>query len=80
MTTQTKNPLYVVKGGVVHPTENIWDYVVERLNLGPVLNILGELLKMLMNVVKDYPTFLFAKNLIDQIVEKVTQLRTRFQL
>ncbi len=77
--SKPKNPLYVVKGTTVHPTENVWDYMVERLNLRPLLNILNELLKVVLNSVKDYPTFLMAKNFVDQIVEKVLSLKLRFQ-
>ena len=80
MTTKTKNPLYVVKGKTVHPAENIWEYVVERLNLRPLIKILNQILEMVLASVKDYPTFLFAKNFIDQLTEKIQQLRAKFQL
>ncbi|MFA5584208.1 MAG: hypothetical protein WDA09_08330 [Bacteriovoracaceae bacterium] len=73
-----KNPLYLVKGKTVHPTQNIWEYVIEKFNLRPVINILFQLISFILEQVKDYPSFVFARQFIENVIEKIQGLRTRF--
>lgn len=65
---KNKNPLYVVKGKTVLEASGIVDLLVKKLNLEPALEILNKVLAFLLAQVKDYPTFLFVKKFVDQIV------------
>ncbi|HLT22664.1 MAG TPA: hypothetical protein VKZ84_04445 [Bacteriovoracaceae bacterium] len=73
-----KNPLYLVKGKTVHPTHTVWEYVIEKFNLRPVINILFQLISFILEQVKDYPSFVFARNFIENIIEKLQGMRARF--
>lgn len=75
-----KNPLYLVKGKTVHPTGGVWEYLVLKFNLTPVLNILKNLLNYILEQVKDYPSFILAKNFINQIVDQLKFIKERFAL
>lgn len=75
-----KNPLYLVKGKTIHPTHNIWEYVIERFNLRPVLNIFEQLIRFVLEQVKDYPTFVFAKNFIQETIDKLNNFKKSFAL
>jgi hypothetical protein len=68
---KNKNPLYVVKGKTVLEASGILDLVVKKLNLTPVIEVLSKMLSMLMDQVKDYPTFLYLKKFVDSLVEKL---------
>lgn len=67
---KNKNPLYVVKGKDVEEARNVFDLVLKKLNLGPVYEFIQNLIKMLLENVKSYPTFVAIKNMIDELVVK----------
>ncbi|HLW57318.1 MAG TPA: hypothetical protein VKY27_08030 [Bacteriovoracaceae bacterium] len=73
-----KNPLYLVKGKTVHPTKSLWEYVVIKFNLRPILNILNQIFQFILEQVKDYPSFVTAKNFVDQFINRLHQLKERF--
>lgn len=73
-----KNPLYLVKGQTVHPTKSLWEYVVIKFNLRPILNILNQIFQFILEQVKDYPSFVTAKNFVDQFINRLHQLKERF--
>lgn len=75
-----KNPLYLVKGKTILPTQNIFEYVVERFNLKPLLQVIQNLMNFILEQVRDYPTFLMAKNFMDEISMSLNMLKKRFSL
>jgi hypothetical protein len=67
---KSKNPLYVVKGKDVEEAHGVVDLIIKKFNLAPVISLLESVVKMLLAQVKDYPTFLAIKNIIDEFIEK----------
>lgn len=68
-----KNPLYVVtkKGNVVEEANNFLDAVIKKLNLGPLIDFINQLIQMILEQVKDYPTLMAAKKFIDLLVGRM---------
>jgi hypothetical protein len=75
-----KNPLYVVKGKDVQEAKDIFDLVIKKLNLEPVVQFLQNMLKMILDNIKSYPTFLAMKNLLDELVVRYFGLIKKFGL
>ena len=73
-----KNPLYVVKGKDVQEAKDIFDLVIKKLNLEPVVQFLQNMLKMILENIKSYPTFLAMKNLLDELVVRYFGLIKKF--
>lgn len=73
-----KNPLYLVKGQTVHPTKSLWEYVVLKFNLRPVISLLNKILHLVLEQVKDYPSFVVAKKFLGQLLERVHTLKAVF--
>lgn len=71
MKNKQKNPLYVVKDQNVEQASGVFDFIVKKLNLGPVLNLLQTLLDLLMEQVNSYPMFKVFKDFFDLIVKKL---------
>lgn len=67
---KSKNPLYVVKGKDVEEASGMIDLIIKKFNLTPAITFLETVVKMLLAQVKDYPTFLAIKNIIDEFIEK----------
>lgn len=69
----SKNPLYVVtkKGTVVEEATSYLDAMVKKLNLKPVLDFLDWLIKAMLDLVKDYPTFIAIKNFFDLVMKRL---------
>lgn len=63
---KNKNPLYVVKGQNVEQAKNLFDMLIKKLDLEPVMRILNQLLEFLLSQVKSYPMFAVVKSMIDQ--------------
>lgn len=63
---KNKNPLYVVKGQNVEQAKNIFDMLIKKLDLEPVMRILNQILEFLLSQVKSYPMFAVVKSMIDQ--------------
>lgn len=75
---KNKNPLYVVKGKEVQEAFGLFDLVVKKFNLGPVIRVLESIIKMLMEQVKSWETFIAVKKFIDEMMETVLTLGKRF--
>ena len=75
-----KNPLYVVKGKDVQEAKNMMDLVIKKFNLGPVIQVLQNILKMILDNIKDYPTFQAMKSFLDELVVKYFVLVKKFGL
>jgi len=76
---KTKNPLYVVKGKTVLEAHGIWDLLVKKLNLSPVIEVFSKLLFMLLDQVKDYPTLVAVKKSFEIILGKIQELLVNFK-
>lgn len=70
MAPKPKNPLYVVtnKGKDVESAKNLFDVLVKKFNLEPVIELLKTFLKMFAENAKSYATFVEMKKLFDQYV------------
>lgn len=77
---KAKNPLYVVKGKDVEEAESIVDLVIKKFNLAPMLQMLQNIFKMLLENVKDYQSFKVVKSLLDELVVKYFSLVKKFGL
>jgi len=75
---KNKNPLYVVKGKDIEEASGLFDLVVKKLNLQPVIDVFNSLLKMLLEQVKSYPTFVAIKELIDELIVKYFGMLKKF--
>lgn len=63
---KNKNPLYVVKGQNVEQAKNLFDMLIKKLDLEPVMRILNQIFELLLSQVKSYPMFTVVKSMIDQ--------------
>jgi mannitol/fructose-specific phosphotransferase system IIA component (Ntr-type) len=77
---KNKNPLYVVKGKDVQEAKDIFDLVIKKLNLEPVVQFIQNILKMILENIKNYPTFIAMKNLLDELVVRYFGLVKKFGL
>lgn len=77
---KNKNPLYVVKGKDVHEAKDLFDLVIKKLNLEPVMEFIQNILKMILENIKTYPTFVAMKNLLDELVVRYFGLIKQFGL
>ena len=67
---KNSNPLYVVKGDQVEQANNFLDMLVKKFNLEPLIELLMNILKTLLENVSSYPMFLMAKDFLDQILAR----------
>ena len=78
MTTEkkrkSKNPLYVVKGKNVEIANGIFDMIVKKLGLGPVIEILQKLMAELFKNIQSYSMFMAVKKIVDELIEKYIAL------
>lgn len=77
---KNKNPLYVVKGKEVQEAKGIFDLVIKKMSLEPVLEFVQNMLKLILENIKTYPTFLAMKNLLDELVVRYISLIQKFGL
>lgn len=75
-----KNPLYVVKGQNVEEAKNLIDLVVKKLNLDPLVTMLQNLFQMILENIKDYPTFLAMKKMLDNLIVYYFSFIKKFSL
>lgn len=80
MKAKNKNPLYVVKGKDVEEASNVLDLVLKKFNLEPVIQFIQNMLKMILDNIKTYPTFVAMKNLLDELVVRYFSLVEKFGL
>lgn len=76
---KAKNPLYVVKGSTVMEARSVLDLMLKKLNLEGAFEIFMNVVRLLLKQVTNYPTFITAKNMIDQLVTNFMQLVERFR-
>lgn len=77
---KNKNPLYVVKGKEVQEAKDIFDLVIKKLNLEPVVQFLQNMLKLILENIKSYPSFVAMKNLLDELIVRYFGLIKKFGL
>ena len=77
---KNKNPLYVVKGKDVQEAKDIFDLVIKKLNLEPVVQFIQNVLKMILENIKTYPTFVAMKKLLDELIVRYFGLIKQFGL
>ncbi len=75
-----KNPLYVVKGKDVQEVKGMVEFMIKKFNLGPVVQILQNIFKMLLANVKDFSTLQVVKSFIDELLVKYFSLVKKFGL
>jgi hypothetical protein len=68
--SKSKNPLYVVKGKDVQEASDVLDLIVKKLGLESVVQFLQSMLKMILENIKSYPTFLAMKTLLDDLMTR----------
>ncbi len=78
--SKAKNPLYVVKGKDVQEASDIVDLVIKKLGLEPVVQFLQTMLKMIIENVQSYPTFLAMKNFLDELMVRFFGVFKKFGL
>lgn len=77
---KNKNPLYVVKGKDVQEAKDVFDLVIKKLNLEPVVQFIQNMLKLVLENIKSYPTFVAMKNFLDELVVKYFSFVKKFGL
>jgi len=70
MKSKAKNPLYVVKGQDVQEASGVFDLVVKKLNLEPMILFIQNMIKFLLEQIKSYPTFIAIKSFLDELFER----------
>lgn len=78
--SKVKNPLYVVKGKDVQEAKHLLDLVLKKFNLEPVVEFIQNMLKMILENIKSYPTFVAMKNLLDELMLKIFSLVSKLGL
>jgi hypothetical protein len=68
--SKSKNPLYVVKGKDVQEASDVLDLIIKKLGLESVVQFLQSMLKMILENIKSYPTFLAMKTLLDEMLSR----------
>lgn len=68
---RTKNPLYVVKGNDVEEAQGVFDMLMKRFNLQPVMEFLMHIFRFLLENVKNYQTFIILKELLDDVMKRL---------
>jgi hypothetical protein len=67
--TKKQNPLYVVKGDQVEEADGLFDMLFKKFNLGPVIDILNAIFKMLVENIKTYAVFVAVSEFFDLVVD-----------
>jgi hypothetical protein len=72
---KNKNPLYVVKGDQVEAATDLFDMLVKKLNLTPVIEIFTSLVKILLENISTYAMFIAVKEFFDFLIQKIELFR-----
>jgi hypothetical protein len=80
MKAKSKNPLYVVKGKDVQEASNMFDMIVKKFNLEPLMLFVQNMLKMILENIKSYPTFVALKNFLDELIVRYFGFIKKFGL
>jgi hypothetical protein len=75
---KNKNPLYVVKGRDVHPVQNLFELVIKKLNLEPLVEILQRLLKFMLEQVKSWQMLVSVQKAIDEFIIRYISAAKKF--
>lgn len=67
---KNSNPLYVVKGDQVEQANNFVDMLIKKFNLEPLIELMLNIFKTLLENVSSYPMFLLVKDFIDQMMAR----------
>ena len=78
MKNKMKNPLYVVKGQEVQEANGVFDLVVKKLNLEPLIKFIQNIVKILLEQIKSYPTFIAIKAFLDEFLGKYLFVLKKF--
>ena len=60
--------------------KGIFDLVIKKMSLEPVIEFVQNMLKMILENIKTYPTFVAMKNLLDELVVRYFALVEKFGL
>ena len=74
MNDKTKNPLYVVKGKDVLEVKNILELVVEKLNLGPVIEMLKMIMDSIVNQIQSYAMLAAFNEFFQDLLKKIDEV------
>ena len=76
---KSNNPLYVVtnNGKDVESVGNYYEAFIKKFGLEPVVNFLEMLLDILLSQVKSYAGFAFVKDLFDELMIKLNDIREK---
>jgi hypothetical protein len=71
-----KNPLYVVtnKGKDIEQADGVWDALVKKFHLAPVIEFFQMIFDFLLAKVNSYAWFVVIKQKIDELVESLNKL------
>lgn len=75
MSAKPKNPLYVVKGDQVEEANNFVDLIIKKLNLEPLIEVMINILKMLLENIQSYSAFTMVKDYLDFLVQRFELFR-----
>jgi len=64
----------------VQEAKDIFDLVIKKLNLEPVIQFIQNILVMILENIKTYPTFIAMKNLLDELVARYFGMVKKFGL
>jgi hypothetical protein len=77
---KNKNPLYVVKGKEVQAASNVFDLVVKKLNLEPLIELLLNIFNMLLEQVRSFETFKAVKDYLDEVLASFLKIAEKLKL
>ncbi len=79
---KAKNPLYVVTndGKDVESATNLFDMLVKKFGLEPLMQIFKSIVDMISGQVGNYGFFLFLQDLVDQFVAILEDIRSKVSL
>lgn len=69
------NPLYVVKGDQVEEADGFIDMLLKKFNLGPALDIINALFKVIFDNIKTYAGLVAVMELLDLFMERLKLFR-----
>ncbi len=77
MNEKMKNPLYVVKedqeGKIIEEAKGWLDLVIKKFNLTSFIEALGQIIKILIESIDNYPMFISVKKSIDGWLDKIQE-------
>lgn len=79
---KSKNPLYVVTndGKDVETATNLFDMLVKKLGLAPVIEIFKNMIEHLTHMTGNYGVFLFLQELIDNFVTTLESIISQIKM